>query len=181
MEIYTITVKNKILLFQDLTDNDVKNFIGEHSVKGKIRKYPFGVLYSIMSPNNYLDKSLSEIYDYALINFKTFFNNFEHEYSEEDIQNFALLFALNNYHFTSENIQEHVQFLEDKFVEHESDVEIINWCQDSIKKFKVYIYSYDLENYRNGTITKLLEDLDGVPNNYSADVIYEIIDNPIDE
>ena len=181
MELHEIVVKSKILLFQNLNDDDVKTFIEKDRVKGIVKKYPFNIFYSVSSPDNYPGKSLSEIYDYALINFEIFFNNFEHEYTKDDVQNFALLFALNNYHFSGEAIQEHVALLEDNFVEHESNAEIINWCQESIKMFKIYIYSYDVKNYRNGIISKLLEELENIAHNHKVNLIYEIENNQVDE
>ena len=181
MELHEIVVKSKILLFQNLSDDDVKTFIKKDRVKGIMKKYPFNIFYSVSSSDNYPGKSLSEIYDYALINFETFFNNFAHEYSKDDIQNFALLFALNNYHFTAANIPGHVALLEDNFVEYESNTEIINWCQESIKMFKIYIYSYDMNNYRNGVIAKLLEESGNIAHNHKVNLIYETVDNPADE
>lgn len=181
MEIFSIALKNNLLLFQDLSDDTIEKYIQYESQRGKVKKYPFNIFYSISEPNNYIDKTLEEIYDYSLRNFLKFFEHFENEYSKDDIQNFALSFTLDNYHFTIEDISNLINFIDEHFIESDSEKEIIKWCQNKIKLFKLYIYSYDIENYRNGTITNLLKDLEDITNNYKEDLIYEIQINSADE
>lgn len=175
MEFYTISFKNKLFSFQDLTEENIQEYINQEIEKGLTKKYLFNVFYAISNPNNYLEKTLEEIFTYSLKNFTEFFKHLEEEYSKEDISNFALAFALDNYHFTSENILENVNFIKNTFVEYDSEKEIVQWCQEKIKLFMIYVYSYDIENYHNGTISNLINELKDVAKNHKEDLIYDII------
>ena len=63
MDFSVIAIKNSLLLFQDLSDEIIKAYInfGER----ELQKYLFSIFYSISSSDNYPDKTLNEIYDYA--------------------------------------------------------------------------------------------------------------------
>lgn len=172
MDFSVIAIKNNLLLFQDLSDEIIKAYIdfGEREQQ----KYLFSIFYSISSMDNYPNKTLNEIYDYALRNFKSFFKHMKHDYTEDDIKNFALLFTLINYHATSSEEYEIIKFIDTNFIKYDSNIEIIQWCQDRIELFKLQLYSWDVNNYRNGVITKMLHDLKDTANNFKEDLIYDI-------
>lgn len=177
MNVYRIILKNQLFSCKDIDSTIVENFIKEEQMKGEKRKYPFNFFYEFSAQNIYSNKTIKEIYEYSIKNFTIFFNSLEEKYTQEEINMFALLFTLKNYKFNIKNYKNGLEFIETNYIELKNNSEIVKWCIEEIKIFKLFLYSLDVENYKNGNIQNMLNELEEIIPVHKDTLIYEVEEN----
>lgn len=168
MDIYSIKIQNSIVLNRDLEDIDIKNFI-EHWKDRMV--YPVSIFFNFPIFNYSFD-DIEEKFLYFYKNINNFLLLEEENYTDEDSRILATYLILKNINFNFNNYKESLAFIESKENNYSPTKELIKWALEEIELIKISLYAYELENYKNGTIDKLLKKNENIINNHKEGLIF---------